>query len=52
MKIVRGIESFLLTLIVETKSVKWATLSVVITLGLAFFVTFATASLARLMGWV
>jgi hypothetical protein len=25
---------------------------VVITLGLAFLVTFATASLARLMGWV
>ncbi len=42
----------ILTIYKETKSVKWATLSVVITLGLAFLVTLATASLARLMGWV
>jgi ferrous iron transport protein B len=42
----------ILTIYKETKSVKWATLSVVITLGLAFLVTFLTASLARVMGWV
>lgn len=42
----------ILTIYKETKSAKWATLSVAITLGLAFLVTFATASLARLMGWV
>jgi ferrous iron transport protein B len=42
----------ILTIYKETKSVKWATLSVVITLGLAFLVTFLTASFARLMGWV
>jgi ferrous iron transport protein B len=35
----------------ETKSVKWATVSVVITLGIAFLVTFLTASFARYMGW-
>ena len=42
----------IMTIYKETKSKKWATLSVVITLGLAFLVTFLTASLARLMGWV
>jgi ferrous iron transport protein B len=42
----------ILTIYKETKSVKWATVSVLITLGLAFVVTFATASLARLAGWV
>lgn len=36
----------------ETKSYKWATWSVVITLGTAFIVTFITASIARLLGWV
>ncbi len=41
----------ILTIYKETKSVKWATVSVVITLGTAFLVTFLTASLARLMGW-
>jgi ferrous iron transport protein B len=42
----------ILTIYKETGSRKWATLSVVITLGLAFLVTFATASLARSLGWV
>lgn len=41
----------ILTIYKETKSWKWATLSVVITLGVAFLVTFLTASLARLLGW-
>ena len=41
-----------MTIYKETKSKKWATLSVVITLGTAFLVTFLTASLARLLGWV
>jgi len=39
------------TIYKETGSRKWAALSVVITLGLAFLVTFLTASLARLLGW-
>jgi ferrous iron transport protein B len=42
----------ILTIYKETGSKKWATLSVVITLGLAFLVTFITASIARLAGWV
>jgi len=42
----------IMTIYKETKSTKWATLSVVITLGLAFLVTFLTASIARLFGWV
>lgn len=42
----------IITIYKETKSVKWATLSVVMTLGTAFLVTFATASIARLLGWV
>ncbi|HXF86674.1 MAG TPA: nucleoside recognition domain-containing protein [Anaerolineales bacterium] len=41
----------ILTIYKETKSVKWATLSVVITLGTAFLVTFLTATTARLLGW-
>jgi len=41
----------ILTIYKETKSVKWATLSVVMTLGTAFLVTFLTASFARLLGW-
>ncbi len=41
----------ILTIYKETKSWKWATLSVVITLGTAFLVTFLTASLARALGW-
>jgi len=39
------------TIYKETKSYKWATLSVVITLGVAFLVTFLTATVARLLGW-
>ncbi len=41
----------IITIYKETKSFKWATVSVVITLGTAFIVTFLTASFARLMGW-
>jgi ferrous iron transport protein B len=41
----------IMTIYKETKSLKWATVSVVITLGVAFLVTFLTASFARLMGW-
>ena len=41
----------IMTIYKETKSLKWATLSVVITLGTALVVTFITASLARLLGW-
>jgi ferrous iron transport protein B len=42
----------ILTIYKETKSMKWTTLSVVMTLGTAFLVTFITASIARLAGWV
>ena len=42
----------IMTIYKETKSYKWATVSVVITLGTAFLVTFLTASAARLFGWV
>jgi len=42
----------IMTIYKETKSLKWATLSVVITLGTAILVTFLTASIARLLGWV
>jgi ferrous iron transport protein B len=42
----------ILTIYKETKSVRWATLSVVITLGLAFLVTLITATTARIFGWV
>jgi ferrous iron transport protein B len=41
----------IMTIYKETNSVKWATLSVVITLGAAFAVTLLTASIARLLGW-
>jgi ferrous iron transport protein B len=41
----------ILTIYKETNSRKWATLSVVITLGLAFLVTFITASVARSLGY-
>ncbi|MEW5939669.1 MAG: nucleoside recognition domain-containing protein, partial [Chloroflexota bacterium] len=40
----------IMTIYKETKSYKWATVSVVITLGVAFLVTFITASIARLLG--
>ncbi|NPV75291.1 MAG: ferrous iron transporter B [Anaerolineae bacterium] len=42
----------ILTIYKETRSAKWAAASVIITLGLAFLVTFTTASFARLLGWV
>ncbi len=42
----------ILTIYRETNSKKWAALSVVITLGVAFLVTFLTATVARLAGWV
>jgi ferrous iron transport protein B len=42
----------IMTIYKETKSYKWATLSVVITLGTAIIVTFLTATAARLLGWV
>ena len=42
----------IMTIYKETKSLKWATVSVTITLGIAFAVTFLTASAARLVGWV
>ena len=42
----------IMTIYKETKSKKWTTLSVVITLGTAFLVTFVTASIARAMGWI
>jgi len=41
----------IVTIYKETKSWKWATLSVVMTLGTAVLVTFLTASIARLLGW-
>lgn len=41
----------IMTIYKETKSYKWAAISVIITLGTAFLVTFLTASFARLMGW-
>lgn len=41
----------IMTIYKETKSYKWAAVSVIITLGTAFLVTFLTASFARLMGW-
>jgi len=41
----------ILTIYKETKSKKWAALSVVITLGTAILVTFLTASFARAVGW-
>lgn len=41
----------IMTIYKETKSLKWATLSVVMTLGTAVLVTFLTAAIARLLGW-
>jgi len=42
----------IMTIYKETNSKKWATLSVVITLGIAFLVTFTTATIARALGLV
>ncbi len=41
----------ILTIYKETGSKKWAAVSVAITLGMAFLVTFITATAARLLGW-
>jgi ferrous iron transport protein B len=41
-----------MTIYKETKSMRWTVLSVVITLGTAFLVTFLVASVVRLAGWV
>ncbi len=41
----------IMTIYKETKSMKWTVLSVVMTLGTAFLVTFLVASFARLVGW-
>jgi ferrous iron transport protein B len=41
----------IITIYKETKSYKWATVSVIITLGTAILVTLLTASFARFMGW-
>jgi ferrous iron transport protein B len=42
----------IMTIYKETNSKKWATMSVVITLGAAFLVTFTTATIAKALGWV
>jgi ferrous iron transport protein B len=42
----------ILTIYKETGSKKWAAMSVLITLGTAFVVTFFTATIARVAGWV
>jgi ferrous iron transport protein B len=42
----------IITIYKETKNIRWTVLSVVITLGTAFLVTFLTATVARLAGWV
>jgi ferrous iron transport protein B len=42
----------IMTIYKETNSKRWATLSVVITLGIAFLVTFTTATIARAFGLV
>jgi len=40
----------IMTIYKETRRLKWAALSVVITLGLAFLVTFSTATIVRSFG--
>ncbi len=42
----------IMTIYKETRSRKWATIGALMPLGLAFLVTFITASAARLFGWV
>jgi ferrous iron transport protein B len=42
----------ILTIYKETKSRKWATIGALMPLGLAFLVTYVTASIARMLGWV
>jgi ferrous iron transport protein B len=41
----------IMTIYKETNSRKWATIGALMPLGLAFLVTFFTASMARLFGW-
>ena len=42
----------ILTIYKETLSARWATLGALMPLAVAFLVTFATATVARLLGWV
>ena len=42
----------IITIYKETKSYKWASLGALLPLGIGFIVTFITASVARLLGWV
>jgi len=42
----------ILTIYKETLSKKWATLGALMPLAVAFLVTFLTATIARLLGWV
>jgi ferrous iron transport protein B len=42
----------ILTIYKETRSKKWATFGALMPLGIAFVVTFLTASIARWIGWV
>jgi ferrous iron transport protein B len=42
----------ILTIYKETLSARWATLGALMPLGVAFLVTFLTATIARLLGWV
>jgi ferrous iron transport protein B len=42
----------ILTIWNETKNLKWTAVATLLPLGLAFAVTFVTASVARLLGWV
>jgi ferrous iron transport protein B len=42
----------ILTIYRETKSLKWTTVATLMPVGLGFAVTFATATVARLFGWV
>ncbi|MBI1282009.1 MAG: ferrous iron transporter B [Anaerolineaceae bacterium] len=41
----------ILTIWNETKNAKWTALATLLPLGIAFLVTFSTATLARLLGW-
>jgi ferrous iron transport protein B len=41
-----------MTIYKETRSRKWATIGALMPLGLAFLVTFVTASIARIFGWI
>jgi ferrous iron transport protein B len=41
----------ILTIYKETLSARWAALGALMPLGIAFIVTFATATIARMLGW-